>query len=175
VSADHAVRCARITPSGVQYGVQWETALGPAHGETQSSSCGDGTVLGMWSDRSPVECPCGSGTSYAACCGRLHRGAAAETAEELMRSRYAAFVVGDVDHLFRTWHPRTRPDDLTLPTDRTWTGLVVLATDDGGAGDDAGVVEFEAHYVSGGRPGVQHEVSRFERRRGVWVYVDAGP
>jgi SEC-C motif domain protein len=129
----------------------------------------------MWSDRSPVECPCGSGTSYAECCGRLHRGAAAETAEELMRSRYAAFVVGDVDHLFRTWHPRTRPDDLTLPPDRTWTGLVVLATDDGGAGDDAGVVEFDAHYVSGGRPGVQHEVSRFERRRGVWVYVDARP
>jgi SEC-C motif domain protein len=100
---------------------------------------------------------------------------AAETAEELMRSRYAAFVVGDTDHLFRTWHPRTRPDDLTLPTDRTWTGLVVLSTEGGGVGDDTGVVEFEARYVSAGRAGVQHEVSRFERRRGAWVYVDAQP
>jgi SEC-C motif domain protein len=90
-----------------------------------------------------------------------------------MRSRYAAFVVGDDAYLFRTWHPRTRPDDLTLPSDRTWTGLVVLATEDGGADAEAGVVEFEAHYVSGGRAGVQHEVSRFQRRRGVWVYVDA--
>ena len=92
-----------------------------------------------------------------------------------MRSRYAAFVVGDEGYLFRTWHPRTRPDDLTLPADRAWTGLVVLRTEAGGLGDDSGVVEFEAHYVSAGRPGVQHEVSSFERRRGVWVYVAAQP
>jgi SEC-C motif-containing protein len=129
----------------------------------------------MWSDGSPSECPCGSGTSYAGCCGRLHRGAAADTAEELMRSRYAAFVVGDEAYLFRTWHPRTRPDDLTLPADRTWTRLDVLRSEAGGPGDESGVVEFEAHYLSGGRPGVQREVSSFERRRGVWVYVDARP
>ena len=129
----------------------------------------------MWSDGSPVECPCGSGTSYPGCCGRLHRGEAAETAEQLMRSRYAAFVVGDEAYLFRTWHPRTRPDDLTLSADRAWTGLEVLETEDGGVGDDDGVVEFVAHYVGAGRAGVQHEVSRFERRRGVWVYVDARP
>ena len=129
----------------------------------------------MWSGRSPAECPCGSGTPYAGCCGRLHRGETAETAEQLMRSRYAAFVVGDEGYLFRTWHPRTRPDGLTLTADRAWTRLEVLATEAGGAGDDDGVVEFAAHYVAGGRPGVQHEVSRFERRRGVWVYVDARP
>ena len=128
----------------------------------------------MWSDRSPAECPCGSSTPYHACCGRLHRGAAADTAEQLMRARYAAFVRGDSDYLFRTWHPRTRPDDLTLSADRTWTGLDVLATEAGEPGDSDGVVEFAAHYVAGGRPGVQHEVSRFERRRGVWVYVEAG-
>ncbi len=92
-----------------------------------------------------------------------------------MRSRYAAFVVGDDAYLFRTWHPRARPDDVTLPTDRTWTRLDVLRTESGGAEDDEGVVEFEAHYVSRGSPGVQHEVSRFERRRGAWVYVDAQP
>ena len=39
-------------------------------------------------------CPCGSGTPYDGCCDRLHRGAAqAGTAEELMRSRYAAYAV----------------------------------------------------------------------------------
>jgi len=127
----------------------------------------------MWSERSPSACPCGSGEPYAACCGRLHRGEAAETAAELMRSRYAAFVVGDEDYLFRTWHPRTRPHDLTLSSDRTWTGLVVLATEAGGADDARGEVEFSAHFVAAGRPGVQHEVSRFERRRGAWVYVGA--
>ena len=85
----------------------------------------------MWSDRSPSACPCGSGTPYAGCCGRLHRGEAADTAEQLMRSRYAAFVVGDGAYLFRTWHPRTRPDEVTLSSDRTWTGLDVLATEAG--------------------------------------------
>ncbi len=85
----------------------------------------------MWSDRSPTECPCGSGASYAECCGRLHRGEAAQTAEQLMRSRYSAFVVGDETYLFRTWHPRTRPDDVTVASDRTWTGLEVLATEAG--------------------------------------------
>ena len=130
-------------------------------------------MLGVWSDLSPSECPCGSARSYAACCGRLHRGAVAGTAEQLMRSRYAAFVVGDEAYLFRTWHPRTRPDDLTIPAHRTWTHLVVLRTEAGGPDDDSGVVEFEAHYLSAGRPGVQLEVSRFERRRGGWVYVEA--
>ena len=85
----------------------------------------------MWSGRSPAECPCGSGTPYAGCCGRLHRGETAETAEQLMRSRYAAFVVGDEGYLFRTWHPRTRPDGLTLTADRAWTRLEVLATEAG--------------------------------------------
>ena len=88
---------------------------------------------------------------------------------ELMRSRYAAFVLGEVDHLFRTWHPRTRPAGLVedgLDTSRTWTGLDVLDH-----GEDW--VEFDAHYTVGGVAGVQHERSRFERRAGRWVYVDA--
>jgi SEC-C motif-containing protein len=92
-----------------------------------------------------------------------------------MRARDAGFAVGDEAHLFRTWHPRTRPDDVALAADRIWTGLVVLQTEAGGPEDDSGVVEFEAHYLATGRPGVHHEVSRFERRRGDWVYVDARP
>ena len=111
-------------------------------------------------------CPCGSGTAYDACCGRLHRGAAqAETAEELMRSRYSAYAVGDLDHVFRTWHPRTRPADLEPDPTLTWTGLRIL-----GAGEDR--VEFVASYERGGVPGERHEHSRFERRGGRWVYVD---
>ncbi len=54
-------------------------------------------------------CPCGSGAVFGACCEPIHDGAPAPTAEALMRSRYSAFVVGDEDHIFRTWHPRTRP------------------------------------------------------------------
>ena len=48
-------------------------------------------------------CPCGSGTAYGACCGPLHDGAPAATAEALMRSRYTAFAVGDADTNFLSW------------------------------------------------------------------------
>ncbi len=115
------------------------------------------------------DCPCGSGERYDVCCGRLHRRAAeAETAEELMRSRYAAYAVGDLDHVWRTWHPRTRPEVLDPDPGLTWTGLEILDTTE----DE---VEFEARYDRAGTPGVRHERSRFERRRGRWVYVDAVP
>ena len=82
-----------------------------------------------------------------------------------MRSRYAAYAVGDTDYVFRTWHPRTRPDDLSPDPTTTWTGLEIV-----GAGEDW--VEFVASYSRGGRAGQQHERSRFEQRGGRWVYVD---
>lgn len=118
-------------------------------------------------------CPCGSGATYDACCGRLHRGAAqAVTAEELMRSRYAAYALGETDHVFRTWHPRTRPADLSPDPTLTWTGLEVLSTTAGGADDERGEVEFRAHFRGTSAPGALHERSRFARRAGRWVYVD---
>jgi SEC-C motif domain protein len=82
-----------------------------------------------------------------------------------MRSRYAAYAVGATDHLFRTWHPRTRPEDLAPDPGLTWTGLEIL-----GSGEDW--VEFAASYERAGRPGRLAERSRFERRAGRWVYVD---
>jgi SEC-C motif-containing protein len=95
------------------------------------------------------------------------------TAEELMRSRYAAYAVGEGDHLFRTWHPRTRPTDVTTDRGLAWTGLRVLDTVAGGPEDDEGIVEFEARWDSPSGPGRLHERSRFVRRAGRWVYLDA--
>ncbi|MBF4160813.1 YchJ family protein [Nocardioides acrostichi] len=120
-----------------------------------------------------ADCPCGSGEPLAVCCQPLHRGArAASTAEELMRSRYAAFALGEVGYLTRTWHPRTRPVPLDLDATQDWQGLSVLDVAAGGADDETGEVAFEACYERAGVPGVLAERSRFERRRGQWVYVD---
>jgi SEC-C motif domain protein len=119
-------------------------------------------------------CPCGSGESYRACCGPLHDGESqARSAEQLMRSRYSAFACGDSAYLFRTWHPRTRPPDVTVDPAITWTGLEVIDTVAGGVDDDRGEVEFNALFESGGRADRLHERSRFERRAGRWFYVDA--
>ncbi|SES40853.1 SEC-C motif-containing protein [Pedococcus cremeus] len=121
----------------------------------------------------PQPCACGSGATYDACCGPLHRGeAVAETAEALMRSRYAAFALGLSDYLLATWHPRTRPATIDLDTALEWVRLEVLDTTGGGRGDSEGEVEFTAHHREDGRRGQLHERSRFVRRGGRWFYLD---
>jgi SEC-C motif domain protein len=118
-------------------------------------------------------CPCGSGAGYQSCCGPLHHGErAAATAAQLMRSRYSAFACGDADYLFRTWHPRTRPAEVTVAADVVWTRLEVTDTVAGDVSDDTGEVEFTAHFEAAGRPGIMRERSRFERRAGRWCYLD---
>ena len=132
-------------------------------------------MTGRWDNvrMDGLACPCGLGDDYDACCGRLHAGAAALTAESLMRSRYTAFAVGDADYLLRTWHPSRRPRTLTLDPGIAWTRLAVLETDDGGMFDTAGTVRFRAVYVQDGQRGVLAETSRFIRHDGRWTYLCA--
>ncbi len=85
-----------------------------------------------------------------------------------MRSRYSAYALGDADYVWRTWHPRTRPDRAWLDPGTTWTGLEVLA-----AGEST--VEFRAHHDGPDGPGVLEERSRFVERAGRWFYLDADP
>lgn len=121
----------------------------------------------------PVQCPCSSGRRYDDCCGPLHRGERqADTAVELMRSRYAAYAVGATDYVYRTWHPRTRPAEVRPDPGLSWTGLSVVATDGGSTRDDRGAVEFVVSYRSPQGTGRLHEVSAFERRANRWFYVD---
>lgn len=116
-------------------------------------------------------CQCGSTEPYDACCGRVHRGAeAASSPEQLVRARYAAYTVGDADYLFRTWHPRTRPEQVHVDPRLTWDGLQIL--DSHQHASHAATVEFLARYHTPGGPGLLHERSRIERRAGSWVYVD---
>jgi SEC-C motif-containing protein len=117
-------------------------------------------------------CPCGSGERFEGCCRPVLRGTPAPTAERLMRSRYTAFVVGDERYLAATWHPGTRPDELTLDPAQRWTGLQILHTEAGAGGDARGVVEFRAAWRHGTEHGVLHERSRFVRQSGRWWYLD---
>jgi len=128
----------------------------------------------MNTDKSPrtKECPCGSGQSYADCCGVWHGGLAlgnhAPAPEALMRSRYSAYVLGLIDYLMATWHPSTAPGDLELPPVK-WLGLEVRHAEMAG---DAGVVEFVARCNVGGRAERMEETSRFVRQDGRWFYID---
>jgi SEC-C motif-containing protein len=117
-------------------------------------------------------CPCGA-AAYGDCCGPLHVGAAAPTAERLMRSRYSAFAIGDRAHLLRTWHPRTRPAALDPDPGLEWVRLEVLGTTGGTAFHNEGTVDFRAVYREDGHERGLREHSRFLRHEGAWVYLDA--
>lgn len=91
-----------------------------------------------------------------------------------MRSRFTAFALGDEAHLLRSWHSSTRPDSIGIVPGQEWTRLEVLATLAGELLDPEGEVEFRAHYLRRGKPGVLHELSRFVRDDdGRWVYLGA--
>lgn len=119
-------------------------------------------------------CPCGSGTPYAACCGRFHAGAQhllAPDAERLMRSRYSAYTMGLHDYLLATWHPSTRPAQLDAdPPGLKWLGLEVRRHEC--QGDAHATVSFVARSKLGGRAHRLQETSRFVCEGGRWFYVD---
>ncbi len=89
-----------------------------------------------------------------------------------MRSRYSAFVRGDVRYLLATWHPSTRPASIDLEPGVHWLGLEVRSHSQQ---DEAhAVVEFVARSRPAG-PGPAHrlhERSRFVHQDGCWFYVD---
>lgn len=120
-----------------------------------------------------IPCACGSGLPLARCCGPLITGAGRPaTAEALMRSRYTAHTLGETDYLRRTWHPHTRHRHGDSDDAIRWLGLKVLRVEQGGAADDRGLVEFVARYKVGGRGHRLHEISRFRRCDGQWMYLD---
>jgi SEC-C motif-containing protein len=123
-----------------------------------------------------MSCPCGKGESLETCCGPILGGAAAATAEALMRSRYTAYVVGNIDHVVATHDPATqdivdRDASLAWSKQSEWLGLQVVSTEKGGAADDTGIVEFIARFAVAGRIQQHHERSRFQKIDGRWFYM----
>ena len=118
-------------------------------------------------------CPCGSQQTFSQCCGKyLNDKAKAETAEQLMRSRYCAYIEENESYLTNTWHPDTRPESIEFEPAIKWSRLRIKNTDKGGANDEQGTVEFIATYKNNGRAFQLHEISRFVRNNGDWVYLN---
>jgi SEC-C motif-containing protein len=126
-----------------------------------------------------VECPCGTGDAFDACCGRFISGASdPETAEQLMRSRYSAYVVGEVDYVIGSHDPRTQDLDRAQverwSKQSQWLGLEVVRTEEGGPDDERGIVEFKARFFDTATR-THHERSSFRKHEGRWVYVNGIP
>lgn len=124
-------------------------------------------------------CPCGSGLTFRDCCNLIISAQnEALTCEQLMRSRYSAYTMANVDYLMLSQHTETRRVNESKEIRKwaksvRWMGLVILKTEAGGAKDNHGYVEFRALYMEAGQMQQIHEKSLFKRENGKWVY-DSG-
>ncbi|MGB3211932.1 MAG: YchJ family metal-binding protein [Desulforhopalus sp.] len=118
-------------------------------------------------------CPCGTGLNYTSCClPVLNDHQQAATAEMLMRSRYTAFVMQNVEHILLSWHIQTRPRNLNFDDHPVvWLGLKIRNCRDGQARDSTGIVDFISYYLENGQLCTLEEESQFVKEGDFWFYL----
>lgn len=120
-------------------------------------------------------CICGSGLETDACCSVYHSGEKAPlTAEQMMRSRFTAYALGNTDYMLETWDSSKRPEQIDLSKEENvqWTHLEIIDTKKGGISDNKGLVEFKAFYTLNDEEYAMHEISRFVKKNKHWYYLD---
>jgi SEC-C motif domain protein len=125
-----------------------------------------------------VACVCGKGESLETCCGPYLKGEAKpDTAEALMRARYAAYALGNIDYILSSHDPDNVKDVDRGNTEQwsknsTWLGLEILKTERGQPEDTQGSVDFVARYKLKGVTINHRERATFRKHEGRWVFVD---
>lgn len=125
-------------------------------------------------------CPCGSGVDLAECCQPVISGELkAQSAEKLIRARYTAHTLGEMDFILATHHPSTRNDIDEAATERwaresTWLGFDIIKADEEDDASTSSRIEFMARYRDGARRRhTHHERAVFEKYHGQWYFRDA--
>lgn len=124
-------------------------------------------------------CPCCSGKEYSDCCEPILKGVRyAETAEDLMRSRYSAYVKAEIDYIISTIMPKQRlkmdEKGIRKWSEKTnWEKLEIKSSTKGKKEDDFGTVEFIAHYREKGVRSKHHEIGKFKKFKNKWYYDDS--
>lgn len=120
-----------------------------------------------------MSCYCGRAKEFSQCCEPLILGkTVAATAEDVMRSRYSAFCVVNMDYLFKTTDLQIR-FEFDGKANEAWakssqfTKLEILKTEESG---NKSIVEFKAYYRTEGQDHIHHEISTFRRTEGEWYY-----
>lgn len=116
-------------------------------------------------------CYCNSEKPFENCCEPfLKKLTFPQTPEQLMRSRYSAYVIHDATYLVNTTHGSERKyysksELLKWSTNNTWIKLEVIE-----AFNDK--VEFKAYYLDEKlQAKVHHEKSTFKKEGHLWYYV----
>lgn len=120
-------------------------------------------------------CPCGSRKKYKNCCQPIHNDhSLAKTPEQLMRSRYSAYVMGLTDFIINTYIPEISStlnrSEIESGTKMDWIKLSVKSSKI--TSDSEGFVHFKAFYREDGQTFALEENSRFIKIHGNWFYVD---
>jgi SEC-C motif-containing protein len=121
-------------------------------------------------------CPCGSKIAYTECCRPIISGEKrALTAEQVMRARYSAYVMKEMEYLLSSLHPEHRSDydeksGRAWAERATWHGIEILDTVNGGPDDSEGHVEFTVSFTENGIKQEHHERSFFRKDNGIWYF-----
>jgi SEC-C motif domain protein len=124
-----------------------------------------------------MNCYCGNLKTYSHCCEEVHNNITeAATAEQLMRSRYSAFVLANGDYLMQSHHSSTRPikeknEIVKWAKSVQWIKLEVLETSKGNENDTDGTVTFNAYFYENEKVEVIHEKSAFIKENNHWTYL----
>ena len=122
------------------------------------------------------KCPCCSKLDYDACCGLYHdEQLTPKTPEALMRSRYSAYAMANIDYIKKTM--RGKPleefndrDAKAWAKQVKWLKLKIIKTYN--MSPEQGYVEFIASFIEDGKHRHIHEISEFRLINYRWFYVD---
>lgn len=119
-----------------------------------------------------MKCHCGNNTLFKNCCEPIINATKeANSAEELMRSRYSAYCTQEADYLIETTHLSTRKfhkksDVLEWSKSNHWLKLEIMSS-------SATTVEFKAYFLDESlKAQMHHEKSTFIFEVDSWFYVD---
>lgn len=123
-----------------------------------------------------THCSCGSQKDYATCCELyLTHQQKPDTPQELMRSRYTAYCLANIDYIQNTMRGKALVGFNAINAKRwatrmNWIKLTILETSMDNP--HKGYVEFIATFVDGHVLNSMHEKSEFIQEEGKWYYVD---
>lgn len=121
-------------------------------------------------------CPCGSNQLLSQCCGPfIHGDKLAKTPLQLMKSRYTAFVLGEISYIKDTMRGPAligfnENDSKKWAKSVEWLGLTIIKTIYQ-EGDQSGIVEFIAKFKEKNQVKSIHEKSEFIFQEGRWYYT----
>jgi SEC-C motif-containing protein len=121
-------------------------------------------------------CPCGSKHTYLQCCEPYLIGKQyPSTPEALMRSRYTAYTIVNIDYIQETMLGAAlvgfqSEDAARWARHVTWMGLKVIHASL--KTPSKGYVEFKASFMEKGLLKSMHEKSEFIKKKGRWYYTN---